>query len=336
MNVKNVIKKVLLTVPYEDWHMKSLIEALYPAECIIANMSDNKKIEDALSFVDVAILGADLDIRYTEAPNLKWVHCDHSGLNKSALQEVFKKDLIVTGSAGRSTPVLAEHAIFFLLSFTYRIMDLIKSKETHDWDCVDRYVNNRGLFGKTIGIIGLGNTGAELAKRAHGFGMNVSGYSRSNKKNPNVDKMFSYDNNDSLDELLSKSDFVVLTVRLSDETFHLIGDRELKLMKKTAYLINIARGSVIDEIALINALKNNVIAGAGLDTFEIEPLQKNNPLWGLSNTLITPHCTPEVPDLKAESLKIIIQNIENYKNNKPMINRLIERDVFSKKVENLK
>lgn len=323
------IHKVLVTVPYTGWHMDKLCKALAPAGIIFAKSNDADTIAKALELVDVAILGADLDARYVKAPKLKWVHCDHSGLNNSALPKVFEKGLLVTGSAGRSAPVLAEHALYFALSLIYKSPQLAIGQKNHDWNCVNKYREDRGLFGKTMGIIGLGYTGVELAKRARLFGMRVLGYRRSIMTTPEgVDKLYTYDEGDSIDELLKESDLVILTVRLSDETYHMIGEREFKIMKQTAFLINIARGPVVDENALVQALNDGDIAGAGADTFEIEPLPKESKLWEAPNMLITPHCTPEVPDLAAQSLEIICENIQRYRSGDSMINALVARDVY--------
>ena len=188
-----------------------------------------------------------------------------------------------------------------------------------------------GLYSKTMGIIGMGFTGKEVAKRAKVFGMTVLGYDRSCEGLPEgVDQMFCADSGDCADELLRRSDVVVLSVRLSDETYHLIDSRAFDLMKNTALLINMARGSVVDEAALAEALRKGRIAGAGCDTFEYEPLSADSPLWDLPNMVITPHCTPEMPDLRAQCLEIICDNIRRYRNGEPMRNQLDFRDVYTR------
>jgi phosphoglycerate dehydrogenase-like enzyme len=161
--------------------------------------------------------------------------------------------------------------------------------------------------------------------------MKVLGYKRHIADAPaGVDKLYCKESGDSIDELLKLSDFVVLALPLSNDSYHLISERELKMMKSTAYLINIARGSVIDESALINALNNGWIAGAGLDTFEKEPLPADNPLWDAPNTILTPHCTPQVPDRTERSIEIIAENAKRYREDKSMLNRLKKEDLFSK------
>ena len=266
-----------------------------------------------------------------EGRKLRWVHCDHAGLNNSARPEIFERGLIVTGSAGRSGPVSAEHTFFLALSLIYDSHGLHEAQKAHRWRGIPGYDDRRGLYGKTIGIIGMGFTGPEVAARAKAFGMRVLGYDRRQMLLPTgVDRFYCAERGDTIDELLRESDVVVLSVRLTDETFHLIGEKQLRIMKPTAYLINMARGSVVDEAALAQALHERRIGGAGLDTFEEEPLPASSPLWDAPNTVITPHCTPEMPDLVARSLEIICENVRRYRAGEPMLNALIPRDVYTR------
>jgi phosphoglycerate dehydrogenase-like enzyme len=324
------IKNVLVTLEHAEAHMTRLKEALAPANIIHLSQKDASGIEEALKVADVALLHGDLDDRFLNAPNLRWIHCDHAGLNKSARPEVFEKGIIVTSSAGRSGPVLAEHVMYFSLALTYKFTSFYAAQQAHQWGIPDQN-DLRGLYGKTMGILGLGNTGKELALRAKAFNMRVLGYRRSETDIPdNVDKLFCSDRGDTLDELLRESDIVALVLPLSNETHHLIGKRELKLMKPSAFLVNLARGAVIDENALLSALREGTIAGAGLDTFETEPLPADSPLWDAPHTLITPHCTPAVPDRNGRSLEFIRHNIQAYRTGGAMVNQLSQKDVYTK------
>jgi phosphoglycerate dehydrogenase-like enzyme len=326
------IEVVLSTVSYGEEQVKRLKEIFEPSEFIHLKVNDIEGVGEALKRADVAILGTDRDGRELNAPNMKWIHYDHAGLNRIAKEEIFDKDLIITSSAGRSAPALAEHALYFMLSFTYAFPYFYKAQLEHNFVTDLKFRDSlRCLYGRTIGIIGMGNTGKELALRAKAFGMKVLGYKRHIADAPaGVDKLYCKESGDSIDELLKFSDFVVLALPLSNDSYHLISERELKMMKSSAYLINIARGSVIDESALINALNNGWIAGAGLDTFEKEPLPADNPLWDAPNTILTPHCTPQVPDRTERSIEIIAENAKRYREDKPMLNRLKKEDLFSK------
>lgn len=327
------IQTALVTVSYSDLYMDKLRKTLYPAKIIQLDKGDKRGISEALREADVAILGSEADEQILrEGMKLKWIHCDQAGLDSSARIEVFERGILLTGAAGRSGPTLAEHAFYFILSLTYDSKGLMKQQEQGIWGGIPGYGGKKGLYGKTIGIIGMGNTGREVAKRAKAFGMNVLGYSRSSHGVPDcVDEMFCTDQRDSLDEVLRRSDYIVLAVRLTDETHHMINQHTFEIMKKEAYLINMSRGSVIDEEALVQALLNREIAGAGCDTFTEEPLPVDNPLWKLDNIMITPHCTPGMPDTIARSLEIICSNIEHYRQGKPLLNQLNSRDVYTKK-----
>lgn len=182
-----------------------------------------------------------------------------------------------------------------------------------------------------MGIVGLGNTGRELATRASALGMRVLAYRRRNGETPaSVDRVYSSDAGETLDELLLESDFVVLALGLSEATYRLIGARELDLIGPNGYLINMARGPIVDEGELVRALQDGRIAGAGLDTFEIEPLPDESPLWDLPNAIITPHVTPAVPDRTARSLDIILENIRRFQAGAPLMNVLTHEDLYTR------
>jgi phosphoglycerate dehydrogenase-like enzyme len=326
-----IIKKVFSTEPYTDWHWDKLVNAFGSGvEIVRAGHSDTQAVKEGIKDADVAVLAGDISREIlASAQNLKWVHCDHAGVNNSAHPEIFERGIFLTSSAGRSAPVLAEHIFFLMLSLIYNSRGLEEQQRDHNWN--NLYRDNRGLYTKTIGIIGIGHTGKALAVRAKAFGMTVLGYGRTPESTPEgMGKIWYADNGDTIDALLKDSDIVVLTVRLSDETYHLIDERAISLMKPTAFLMNMARGAVVDEDALYKALLNKTIAAAASDVFEIEPLPKESPLWDLPNFVITPHCTPEVPDLALNGLNIICENIKRYREGSPLLNCLTARDVYTK------
>ncbi|WP_011578887.1 MULTISPECIES: D-2-hydroxyacid dehydrogenase [Chelativorans] len=330
--ISRQIKKVLATVEYKGWHLERLKEIFAPAELIQISPDDDLGIERELRNVDVCVLKSDLDARFVAANQLKWIHCDHSGVNKSARPEVIaRKDLIVTSSAGRAAPALAAHTFFFVLALTYDVPALVEAKKKHEWRKIAGFSDRRGPYGKTLGVIGLGYTGKEVIALGRAFGMRVLGYGRGSEqaKIAGLDQYFDGGAGETIDTLLKESDFVVLSVRLTNETYRLIGSRELALMKPSAYLINMARGNVIDEAALVQALHDGTIAGAGLDVFEQEPLPPNAPIWDAPNTVITHHQTAEMPDLVARSLDIIAENARRYRAGEKLLNQIKAQDVYT-------
>ena len=320
---------VVTTLRYQGAHWDRLVAALGGAEIRRFDSPDDPGFFEALAGADVALVAKDTDARFYRVPKLQWIHIDHAGLNKAARPEAFRPGLTLTGSAGRSAPVLAEHAMFFALALTYNFGAFYDAQRAHQWG-VSGQDELRGLFGRTMGIVGLGHTGQALAARAQAFGMRVLGYRRSaGGALPDVDRIYSADAGETPDELLAESDFVVLALALSNATHGMIGARELDLIGPRGFLINMARGPIVDEQALVRALYDGRVAGAGLDTFAIEPLPHDSPLWDAPRTLITPHVTPAVPDRTARSLDIICENIRRFRLGEPLLNVLTEKDIYA-------
>lgn len=317
------------TLRYQGEHWQRLADALAGIQVLRFDSPDAPGFAEALAQADFAIVEKDTDERFYRHPGLRWIHVDHAGLDKAARPEAFRPGLALTGSAGRSAPVLAEHALFFALALSYNFAAFYEAQRAHRWG-VPGQNELRGLFGRTIGILGMGNTGRELALRAKAFGMNVLAYRRRHGElPPGVDRIYSADLGETIDELLVESDFVVLALSLSSATYRLIGRRELDQIGPNGFLINMARGPIVDEPELIAALQERRIAGAGLDTFAVEPLPANSPLWDAPRTLITPHVTPAVPDRTSRSLDIICENIRRFKAGEPLLNQLTPEDVYA-------
>ncbi len=317
--------------PFKGAHWERLVAAIEPDRLIAVSSKDPAAVAAALDEAEIAILAGDLDERHLNAPKLRWVHCDHAGLTKSARPEVFKRDLIVTGSAGRSGPALAEHVLMFSLVLCSRYPDFFEAQKRHEWRRTPEMNDLRALYGRTMGILGMGHTGKELATRAKAFNMRVLGYRRRNLPcPPGVDRMYSSDQGDTIDPILEEADILALVLNLSDATHHLIDERAIRRMKKSAIIVNLSRGGVIDQAALISALREGRLAGAGLDVTDPEPPAPGDPIWDTPNLLITPHFTPAVPDKVDRSLDVITENLRRYRAGQPMLNRITEEDLWTK------
>ena len=326
----NELKHVLVTLEMSEEKKQQLREAFGDqVKLSFFPRKDREAFIKGLETADALLLDGDIDDLVLTGKNLKWIHCDHSGLTYSARPEVFERGLLVTGSAGRTAPALSEHAILFMLALTYDLRNVMGQQEKHQWGGLPGYLDRRGLIGHTAGIIGMGHTGRQLACYLKNMGMTVLGYRRRDKKEPFFDKVYCEDKGETIDELLKESDYVILTIQLNDKTYHMIGKEQFKMMKSTAYLINMCRGAVVDEDAMIHALKNGQIAGAGIDTTSVEPLPADSPLWDAPNLIITPHCTPTVPDKLQNSLNIIKENICRYYEGKTLKNLLTREDVYT-------
>ncbi|MCW4459795.1 D-2-hydroxyacid dehydrogenase [Microbacterium sp. MPKO10] len=331
MTSRREIHRVLATVDFDDEGIEQLRRAFEPASFTHVSKHDTDAVSALLGEADVAVLAGDLGDEVLAAPHLKWVHCDHAGLNDSARQDVFDRGLIVTGSAGRSGGALAQHAFFFALNFVYDIRSTLAKQSAHDWSGGEEFRNRQSLWGQNLTIVGFGHTGKAMAALGRASGMHVTVLTRSDTPKPaDVDVLLSTDAGDTVDAAVRDADFVMLATNLTDVSFHMIAAPQLRLMKKTAVIINMSRGAVIDEPALVTALQNGEIAGAGLDVFEREPLPESSPLWDMPNVFITPHATPKLPDKTQRSIDTIVANAERYRRNEPLLNALSPRDLFTK------
>lgn len=323
------IKKVVATVWYNKKNMYDLRRVFPDAEFCYVDFFDKEKLEKEVKDADVAILMGDVDPCLLGENALKWIHCDHAGLNGSARPEVFARGIPVTGAAGRSAPVLAEHCIYFMMQGCYHTKELLRAQENCTWG-VDGMNTWRGLYGRTVGIVGMGNNGRMLADRLHAFGMNIVAYDKFPiKEYDYISQKYCADAGDTIQPLLEQSDFVVLTLALTDETYHMINKDTLAQMKDGAFLVNMARGGIVCTEDLIEALKNGKLSGAGLDVFEEQPLSPESPLWKMEQVYITPHSTPQVPDRAARSVEIIRENARRFEAGEPLLNRMRPEDAMN-------
>jgi phosphoglycerate dehydrogenase-like enzyme len=208
------------------------------------------------------------------------------GYDKIDLNACTVNDVVVCNSPYGMTHSTASAALFFILGLSKRFFLQERIIREYRWDLQINAVGD-DLAGKTLGIIGLGQTGLELAKLIAPFGMRVIAYSP--HADPSKAKEHGVTLIGSLDQVLRESDYVSLHGRLNEKTHGMIGERELGLMKPSAYFVNVARGEMVDEHALIRSLREKQIAGAGLDVFESEPLPLTSPLLKLDNVILTPH-----------------------------------------------
>lgn len=324
------IRKVLARVRWPQAH-RARLEALFaPAQVVFADRDDEAAVEAALKDCDVAIVDGVLDDRYLAAPNLVWAHCDQSGVDGFAPRRLADHPLIVTSSKGRSGPVLAEHAIFFMLSLSYGARRLARAQALRSWG-VRGQEALRGLNGRRICIVGLGATGAHLARQCAAFGMDIVAYRRRDTPSDVAGvKVYSKARGDSVEAAIEGAEIVALCASLNDQSYRMVGAAELSAMKRGGFLINMARAQLVDEAALLAALKSGQLGGAGVDvTDPDEPLAPWSPLWSAPNLLLTPHVTPQMPDRTARTLDLLAANIDRYRAGEPLLHRFESHDVFT-------
>lgn len=277
--------RVLLDVPFPDF-----VEALFLPHCELlpwALYSQSGEVlpdvDAILSFAHTPIGGAEL----ARMPDVKVVSNYGVGVDHIDVAAIAGHGVPVGNTPGAVDGATADQTIALMLASarnTVRGDAFARGPDFHEFD--PGFMLGTDVFGATLGIVGLGRIGREVAKRVVGFEMRVLYHNRRRDEDAEAKLGVSYV---SMDELLAQSDFVCLNVPLNDETTGLIGQAELRAMKSTAFLINTARGGVVDTDALCQALTEGRIAGAGIDVTEPEPLPRDHPLLGLHNLVITPH-----------------------------------------------
>jgi len=272
---------------------------------------------DVAARVDVA-LGWLAQEQMRTLPALRWLQQTGAGADwLLRAPAIAASDLILTNASGVHAIPIAEHILALMLTLSRRIHRFVKAQRDHEWVRRGRLGE---LHGSTIGIVGLGAIGEKTAEKARGLHMRVLGLRRhAERTSPFVDQMYGPE---GLHELLGASDWVVLAAALTAETRHLIGEAELRAMKPSAYLINIARGGMIDEASLIRALEEGWIAGAGLDVFEQEPLGTDSPLWDMRNVVLTPHFAGATPHYTDRVIDIFTENLRRYGRGEPLLNQV--------------
>ncbi|WP_298819933.1 D-2-hydroxyacid dehydrogenase [Chloroflexus sp.] len=250
-----------------------------------------------------------------QMPALRWIHIPRAGVDGSLIPEVVARDIIVTNSAGVHAIPISEFVMLFALSHVKQAARLHRMQAAHQWREPDLQL--RELAGSTMLIIGLGQIGQAIAARASAFGMRVWGSRRNPRPVSGVEQVVG---EGEWRSLLPQADFVVIAAPLTPLTRGMFGRAELALMKPEAYLINIARGEIVDEDALIEALRAHRIAGAGLDVFAHEPLPPDSPLWELPNVFVTPHISWSSPFIRSRTLDMFATNLRAFLNHEPMIN----------------
>ncbi len=250
------------------------------------------------------------------APKLKWFQTMLAGVDHFLDEDIINSRLIVTNMHGLHAAPVGETAFAMMIMLAKHAPFCFKNKQEKRWD---RFIPELLRY-KTVGIVGLGSIGREIARFSKAFGMKVLATRRSAKPGQRaryVDKLLPLD---KLPELLSESDYVVLVLPNTSETRGMIGEKELRMMKPTAYLVNVGRGITVDEEKMIRALEEGWIAGAGLDAYTIEPLPLDSKLWELPNVIMSPHVSGRLTNYNEMTNEIFCDNLRRYVNGKRLRN----------------
>lgn len=314
-------------MPYRIWLRVKLPETELASlrqetlQCELRQEDDNTIDPQWLRRVDGVFTEEPLpDGLVQQMPNLKWLHVTRGGVNSYLTATVKARPIQVTGSKGIHGGVFSEFALACIFALAKKLPQCLAAQHQAQW----HRLIPEGIAGKTLGIVGLGTVGSELAAKAKALGLRVIATKRTvTPKPPTVDELGPPE---FLAALLPQSDFVVLSLASVPSTENIIGEQELRSMRKSAYLINLTGGKAIEEQLLIRALKERWIAGAALDAFARQPLPDDSELWRLPNVIISPRIGGVTEQKWAPLLPIFTENLKRFVAGEPLRN-LVDKEL---------
>jgi phosphoglycerate dehydrogenase-like enzyme len=247
------------------------------------------------------------------AKRLRWIQLTSAGADHVLDVRPDLGDVVLTNARGIHGALMADYAVGVMVMLQWGFPRLLRLQQARTW----RHQYTEPLAGKTVGILGVGAIGGEIARRGAAMGMTVLGVRREPLPAEGVSRMYGPD---GLGELLPRCDFVVVVVPATPETRRMLGERELRAMRRGAYLVNIARGSVVDEAALVRVLADGWLGGAALDVFETEPLPAESPLWAMENVIVTPHISGEPDEYPKRVMGVVAENVARWREGRPLLN----------------
>lgn len=252
---------------------------------------------------------------FAMCPTLQWVHMRSAGLDTQLFPELVHSPVTVTNTKGVYSASLGEFALAGILYFAKDFRRMIRNQADASWEPFDV----EWAEGATVGIVGYGDIGKAAARKVHACGMKVLALKRNvTAANDEIaDRV--YAPHERL-EMLGKCDYVVCAAPLTPETEGMIGEAEFAAMKRTAVIVNVGRGPVIDEAAMIRALELNKIKGAALDVFTTEPLPDGHPFYRMENVLLSPHCADHTPDWTDNAMRFFVEQFERFRKDEPLQN----------------
>jgi phosphoglycerate dehydrogenase-like enzyme len=265
---------------------------------------------------DVADLVAAIERHRT----LSWVHTNAAGVHPSLIAALEGQAAVLTNGSGAQAAAIAEYVATALLAFVKRLREFDRLQRQAQWSPGFKVAELRGM---TVGIVGLGNAGRAIAQLLRPFGVRLLGVRRHQAPVPEVDALYA---RSEFNEFLAQLDALVIAVPLTDETFGMIGQNELARLPAGAYLINVARGPIVDEDALIGALRSGHLAGAALDVFSEEPLPATSPFWSLPNVVVSPHCCDHTLETDERGLELFLDNLSRFIREEPLRN-IVDRSL---------
>jgi phosphoglycerate dehydrogenase-like enzyme len=312
--------------PFTFWRPQSVmpqtIQARWP-EMRVVHLPGYDRLPAELPDTDIFVGYSLRAEQLTRAKKLKWIHSTAAGVAQLMYPELRDSGIVVTNPSGVFSPPMAEHTMGLLLALARNFPDSTRHQDRSHWGqqaIWDQPQRLTELSGKVLLIVGFGSIGRELAKRASAFEMRVWGVTRSGKGDAtHVEKLFSVQ---QLEEALPHADYVVIAAPETAETRRLIGAAQIARMKPGARLINVGRGSLLDEAALINALETGALGGAALDVTSVEPLPPESPLWSAPHLFLTPHTSAVSDRLWHRETALLMDLLERWFDGREMFNQV--------------
>jgi phosphoglycerate dehydrogenase-like enzyme len=299
------------------------VEALrreFPADTIL-HAADDDQARELIEEAEIAFAASITPDQLRAARRLHWVHCPAAGIGHLLYPEMVESGVTITNGRGTSADTIAEHVLAVVLSLFRRLPVAHTRQAQHAWaqDEIASPPGNRTIAGSRALIVGLGSIGAATAARLTALGAAVMGIRRRRDVAP-VPGVESVHPPEALHQLLPEADIVVLAAPQTMTTTGLIGEVELARMKRDAVLVNVSRGSLIDQAALVRALRSGALAGAALDVFRDEPLASDDPMWDVPNLLITPHVSGFRRDHWDAAVALFVENRRRFAAGQPLLN----------------
>ncbi len=287
----------------------------------VTRITNNDAIAQEIRDAEVALAASIRPEQFLAAKSLRWIHSPSAAVNQFLFPELVNSDVILTNGRDVHGPVVAEHVIALIFALAKNIPAAVRFQQKHVWGQEISWLAGqrpRELAGATLGLIGLGSIGRAVAKHAVALGMQVIAV-RQHPERDRPEFVHEVLPSSRLDDLLSRSDYVVLAAPVTQSTQNMISSQQLAKMKPDACLINVSRGALVYEPALIETLRERKIRGAALDVFETEPLPSDSPLWDLENLLITPHTAGMTEKLWERQYALFSENLRRYLNRQPLL-----------------
>lgn len=283
---------------------------------------DDPIADEILNSVDVAFYSSDLwpersrgiALSIIKSPNLRWLHTFSAGVDNPFFQQLLHRGVRLSNSTGATASPIAQTAILYMLALSRNVRAWMQHQDAREWERHE-FVE---LDGARLAVIGMGPIGCEIARLGVALNMDVEAIRRT----PTGTEPCTTHGFDSLDDVLSRADWVAVALPLTDDTHQLFNADRLARMKMGAHFINVGRGELVEEPALISALQSGRIAGAGLDVFAVEPLPLDSPLWSMPNVIITPHSSGASPNSALRAEKLFVENFRRYLAAEPLINEV--------------